>query len=182
MFFIITCWHRCDVVGRTLDSSLYFHIIFYSTWFLETVFSRLTLTFKLVDTTLLTNKLSYKYTRVCLCVCTYIKDPNTLHDLLIHIFLRLRPVDLDGVTPQLESSCGTEQHHVTVTRGCWRFKPVNEWTTRAQLALRWQDTHIRVAVQKRKFSRCSQRVRLLFLLIKLPVSHHCDSHFKSHFH
>lgn len=87
-------------------------MIYYSTWFLETVFSRLTLTFKLVDTTLLTNKLN---TCVFVYVCTYIKDTNTLHDLLIHIFLRLRPVDLDGVTPQLESSCGTQQHHVTVT-------------------------------------------------------------------
>lgn len=94
-------------------------MIYYSTWFLETVFSRLTLTFKLVVTTLLTNKLNKKviniHTCVFVCVCTYIKDPNTLHDLLIHIFLRLRPVDLDGVTPQLESSCGTQQHHVTVT-------------------------------------------------------------------
>lgn len=71
---------------------------------------------------MLTNKQtiqkSYKYIRVCVCVRTYIKDPNSLHDLLIHIFLRLRPVYLDGVTPQLERSCGTQQHHVTVTRGC----------------------------------------------------------------
>lgn len=46
---------------------------------------------------------------------THVKDSDALHDLLVHVLLGLGPVHLDGVTPQLEGSCGEQQGHNLLT-------------------------------------------------------------------